>query len=156
MSRHHWAHLNRLQVGAYAEYFGKMEFTMRGFQVFTPEVDDLGVDFIARFGTGPWLEVQVKSVRGAGYVFLVKDKFVLSPKLYAAIVILAEEHEPDLYLIPSAAWEHPTELLVDRNYEGLRSAPEWGINLSKKNNPLLEKYRFNAAIKALSLEWDPP
>ena len=34
-------------------------------------------------------------------------------------------------------------LFVERNYDkpGQKSAPEWGINLSKKNLPLLETYR---------------
>jgi hypothetical protein len=64
MAKHHyWSHLNRQQIGTCSEYFVKMEFTMHGFQVFTPEVDDRGVDFITRFGSGRWLEVQVKSIR---------------------------------------------------------------------------------------------
>lgn len=128
---------------------------MHGFQVFTPEVDDRGVDFIAKFGTGRWLEVQVKSVRRSGYIFLTKEKFEPSETLYAAIVILAEGHEPDLYLIPSMVWKHPNELLRDRDYEGLKSHPEWGINLSKKNRPLLEKYRFDTTIETLSHKPNP-
>ena len=41
MPRYCWNQLNSQQVGAYAEYFVKMEFTRHGFQVFKPEVDDL-------------------------------------------------------------------------------------------------------------------
>ena len=101
MSKFHWKHLNNQQVGAYAEYFVKMEFAMHGFQVFTPEVDDRGVDFIARFDKLEWLEIQVKSVRDAEYIFLTKKKFELSRTLYAAVVILSEGKEPNLFLIPS-------------------------------------------------------
>ena len=52
LKRYQWQALNNQQVGAYAEYFVKMEFTMHGFQVFTTEVDDRGVDFVIRFGSG--------------------------------------------------------------------------------------------------------
>jgi hypothetical protein len=35
--RYDWARLNPLQVGRYAEYFTKMEFTLYGFEVYTSE-----------------------------------------------------------------------------------------------------------------------
>ena len=60
MSRFRWAGLNRQQVGRYAEYFVKMEFTMHGFQVYSAEVDDRGIDFVARHEDGTFYEVQVK------------------------------------------------------------------------------------------------
>jgi hypothetical protein len=75
LERYKWSGLTKQQVGAYVEYFVKMELTMFGFQVYGTEVDDRGVDFIAQFGDGPFLKIQVKSVRDSGYVFLEKSKF---------------------------------------------------------------------------------
>lgn len=75
MDRLDWSRLNPLQVGRYAEYFVKMEFTLYGFEVYTSEVDDRCVDFVARRDGGPFYEVQVKSVRGYKYVFIPKAKF---------------------------------------------------------------------------------
>ena len=49
MQRYDWDRLNKQQVGAYAEYFVKMELTMYGFQVYATEIDDRGIDFIAHF-----------------------------------------------------------------------------------------------------------
>lgn len=152
MSKYQWAELNTQQLGAYAEYFVKMEFTMRGFQVFSPEVDDRGIDFITRFNKGSWFEIQVKSIRDStNYIFLRKDKFELSSNLYAAITILTEDRFPDLFLIPSLAWKQPNELFVERNYEGEGqiSRPEWGMNVSKKNRPMLDAYRFEKTIQSL-------
>ena len=37
MPRHQWNSLNTQQIGAYAEYFVKMELTMHGFQVYSTE-----------------------------------------------------------------------------------------------------------------------
>ena len=87
MPRHHWKSLNKQQVGAYAEYFVKMELTMHGFQVYSTEVDDRGIDFVARREIGPFIEIQVKSLRAMGYVFVQKTKFPLrqSPGISAAI-----------------------------------------------------------------------
>ena len=77
INRYLWSHLNTQQVGTYAEYFVKMELTMFGFQVYSTEVDDRGIDFVARKGNGPFMEVQVKSLRQFGYVFMHKSKFEL-------------------------------------------------------------------------------
>ena len=43
-----WGKLNSMQLGRYAEYFVKMEFTRHGFDVYTAEVDDKGIDFVVR------------------------------------------------------------------------------------------------------------
>lgn len=146
MPRYKWSALNTQQVGAYAEYFVKLELTMHGFQVYGTEVDDRGIDFVARHENGPFCEVQVKSVRGMTYVFAHKSKFHPRNNLYMALVLFAESAAPELYLIPSTAWLSPNELLVDRDYEGRQSQPEYGVNLSKKNMGALEQYRFETAV----------
>lgn len=147
--RYIWKNLNRQQVGTFSEYFIKMELTMFGFQVYTTEVDDRGIDFVARYEQGPFLSIQVKSIREKGYVFMQKDKFALSADLYLALVILEEGVEPRFFLIPSEAWKEPNELLVDRNYIGKKSKPEWGMNLSKRNMKLLNEFSFSRIISQI-------
>ena len=44
-----WFELTPLQLGRYAEYYSKMEFASYGFEVYTSEVDDHGVDFIVKY-----------------------------------------------------------------------------------------------------------
>jgi hypothetical protein len=136
-------------VGRFAEYFVKMEFALYAFQVYSSEVDDRGIDFIVRHELGRFYEVQVKTVRGLNYVFMQKDKFPLRPNRLAAVVILMEDQPPDLYLIPAPAWESPNALLVSRDYEGKQSKPEWGLNLSVKNLPLLAGFRFDGMVGSL-------
>jgi hypothetical protein len=147
-----WSHLNNLQVGAYAEYFVKMEMVRIGFQVYSSEVDDRGIDFVARYEKRPFLEIQVKSIRGYGYVFMRKDKFKLSKDLYLALVLFFEANAPDLFLIPSLIWERPDNVFVSRDYsdEGQVSKPEWGLNISKKNMDKLEPYRFQKTLAELA------
>ena len=149
MLRYQWTRLNKQQVGAYAEYFVKMELTMYGFQVYEAEVDDRGIDFIARFEDRPFIEVQVKSLRSLGYIFAQKKKFVLRENLFMAVALFTLGEPPDLYLIPSHAWQAPNQLFVSRDYEGLKSPPEWGLNLSKRNMTNLEQYRFDEVVSHL-------
>lgn len=149
MERYIWSRLNTLQVGKYSEYFVKMELTMHGFQVYSSEVDDRGIDFVARYENGPFIEIQVKSLRSTGYVFMPKKSFRLRGNLYLALVLLSENQAPDFYLIPSAAWNSPDGIFVSRDYPGLKSPPEWGLNISKKNMSALKRYRFHLALQSL-------
>jgi hypothetical protein len=145
-----WGHLNHLQVGRYCEYFAKMAFALRGFEVFTSEVDDRGIDFIARRGSSPFYEVQVKSKRGNGYIFIPKSKAPLHSTRLLVAVVLRSAREPELYLLPMTAWKSPNALLVSRDYVGSKkSKPEWGLNVSTKNQALLDAFHFAHAIEAL-------
>jgi hypothetical protein len=151
LKRYQWSRLNKQQVGAYAEYFVKMEMTMYGFQVYDTEVDDRGIDFVARFERGPFIEVQVKSVRDTSTtVFMEKEKFKLSSTLYLAFAKFSDGKPPALYLIPSTVWKEPNGPFVSRDYgEGLKSKPEWGLNLSAKNMAVLEPYDFSVSVAKL-------
>lgn len=149
MDRYIWSSLNHLQVGRYAEYYTKMEFTAFSFDVYTAEVDDKGIDFIVRKGEDRYYDIQVKSVRGMNYIFFPKDKFRLRDNLLAAVVLFSDGQPPSFYLIPSTVWREPNLLFVGRDYEGKSSKPEWGLNLSKVNLPLLDAYRFEGVVKNL-------
>jgi len=78
MERFNWARLNHLQLGRYAEYLVKMEFTLWGFSVFTSEVDDRGIDFVVRTNDSRHYDVQVKSIRGLNYIFFPKHSFPIA------------------------------------------------------------------------------
>lgn len=144
-----WSKLSALQMGRYAEYFAKMEFASYGLEVYTSEVDDRGIDFIVRDKKNRFCEIQVKSLRGTGYVFMPKSKFDINNKnLYLTLLIFKPGSLPDIFLIPAAAWEVPNEVFVDRKYDkpGQTSAPEWGVNISNRNYSILEIFKFNESI----------
>lgn len=129
-----------------------MEFTLHGFDVYTSEVDDKGIDFVVRDEIrGCYYDIQVKSVRDFNYVFFRKEYF--SPKtenLSAAVVILLNGELPELYLIPSSAWLQPNQLFVGHDYEPpKKSKPEWGLNLSQRNHSLLKPFSFDETVSSL-------
>ena len=128
-----------------------MEFTLYGFDVYTSEVDDKGIDFVACSADHrSYFDIQVKAVRNFNYVFFRKEHFGPRKNLLAALVLLNEQEPPQLYLIPSEAWLRTNSLLTSRDYEPPRkSRPEWGINLSNKNYPLLQDFTFDKVVKTL-------
>ena len=139
-----WSKLNHMQLGKYAEYYAKMEFASYGFEVYTSEVDDHGVDFVVKMpGESKFYEVQVKSVREYGYVYISKSKMpVLTNSRLVCYLHFIDGKLPDIFVIPATAWENPNAVLVDRKYDkpSQKSDPEWGINISQKNYSLLAKY----------------
>lgn len=152
--KYDWNSLNSLQIGSYAEYFTKMEFTLYGFDVYTPEVDDKGIDFIARMGKNKYYDIHVKSIsEKTKYIFFPKDKFELRKNLLASILLFKQGNAPKIYLIPSLEWNKENTLFRNRNYdEGQKSKPEWGLNLSPKNYSRLEEYTFDKVIAGLTIE----
>ena len=147
-----WSKLNSLQLGRYAEYYAKMEFASYGLEVYTSEVDDHGIDFVAKTKSGRFLEIQVKSVRQTNYVFMQKEKWnIEDTNVYLALLLFEDGKLPDAYLIPAKAWKTPSALLCDKDYEGLKSKPEYGLNLSKKNMHLLREYKLEDIMTMMIL-----
>ncbi len=150
-SRFTWGHLNKQRVGRYAEYYVKMAATMAGLDVYTPEVDDRGLDFVVRAGPGRFYEFQVKAVRSlSSYIFMRKEYFIPTADLHLALVLMLEGSEPAIYLIPSTVGLDPAPPFVSRDYGGgLKSPPEWGLNLSNAALVALEPYRFEKVVARL-------
>ncbi len=134
MAKVEWRKLNNLQIGRYGEYFAKMEFTAYGFDVYSSEVDDHGVDFIAKNKNGEYLEVQVKAICKTNYMFIKKEKIVLDNKHIVALLRMEDNEEPEMFVFPAIVWKKPNDVFKDRSYG------EWGFNYSKKNRKLIEKY----------------
>lgn len=144
-----WNDATSQQRGQTAEYYAKMLFTSYGWEVYTSEVDDHGVDFVAKKpGTKTYYEIQVKSLYKSTYAFIPEEKFELSDTRYMCLIKLKDNCEPDVYLIPGTAWEDPQEPLIYRPYDkpGQKSKPEYGVNASEKNMPLLAGYKAETML----------
>lgn len=150
MPNTNWSKLTGMQLGRYAEYYAKMEFASYGLDVYTSEVDDHGIDFVAKTKSGRFLEIQVKAVRQGNYVFMQKEKWnIEDPNTYLALLLFEDGKLPEAYLIPATAWQTPNALLCDKDYEGLKSKPEYGLNLSKRNMALLREFGMEEGLGAL-------
>jgi len=77
-----------------------MEFTLHGFDVYSAEVDDKGIDFVIRKHEAQYYDVQVKSSRELSYIFFPKEKFAPSKNLLAAIVLFTEDEPARIVSCP--------------------------------------------------------
>lgn len=105
--------LNHLQVGRIGEYWAKIWLTLAGYDIYTTDVDNKGIDFIIRTNNDKHIDVQVKTVR-TGYVFITKDTWnnQLRENLYLILVLLKNNEIPSVYLIPSTVWYNPNTLFL--------------------------------------------
>ena len=145
MPKMKWSELSPMQIGRYAEYYAKMEFTLYGYDVYTSEVDDHSVDFVARdVKTDIFYEIQVKSLRKGNYAFIPEKLMDCNDsKRLVCFLKFVDGRLPDVYVIPATAWQNLNEALLYRKYDkpGQSNKKEWGISCANKNLPLLEKYR---------------
>ncbi|GAB2540935.1 DUF4365 domain-containing protein [Rufibacter soli] len=147
--------LTHLQVGKIGEYWFKLILTLKGFDTYTSEVDDKGIDFIVRVNDNRHVDIQVKTIRRekTSYVFVSKNAWEnqLRENLYLGLVILQNGTLPQTYMIPSTAWLEESALFRNRDYMelGQKSKPEWGLNLSAKNMPLLDQFRIENQLGGL-------
>ena len=92
--------LTRQKLGTFCEYYAKMSLASYGMSIYTSEVDDHGIDFIAESKRG-FLKFQVKAIRkGTGYVFMREEYFDISDQsLYLFLLLLNDGEHPIEYLI---------------------------------------------------------
>jgi hypothetical protein len=148
-----WSALSRQQLGRYGERLAHLEFSARGFQVYVPDVDDRSVDFMVRSTSRRYVEIQVKSVRNQGYVFMRKRLFQPHEDLQLVLLVFADGRQPDIYLVPSTVWlASPLPAgFSSRDYgPNLKSEPEWDLQVTAKKSVLLEEFRFDRAVAQLA------
>lgn len=135
--------LTTQKLGAFCEHYAKMTLISYGVNVYTSEIDDHGIDFVAE-GRNGFLKFQVKSTRASSqYIFMTKDYFnIEDDAMFLFLILLADGEHPDMYIIPTSAWRQKSTVFVSHDYEGKKSKPDYGVNISKKNMPELQKYRI--------------
>jgi len=103
----YWRSLSTAQLGRYGEYLSRLLFARSGMDVYLPEIDDKGIDFVVRSPAGHFFEVQCKAVRQLNYWFVPKSKFAVSDVRYLCLLLFLDEakEEPELFLIPSRLGE---------------------------------------------------
>jgi hypothetical protein len=96
-----------------------------------------------RTPSGRSLEVFVSTQRVGGYVFWTKRRLQPATNRFAAVALLPEGEDQELYLIPSTEWRHASPPLKDRENVGKKSEPEYGISLARSSLPALQRYRWD-------------
>ncbi len=151
--QHLWTALSTQQLGRYGERLAHLEFSAHGLDVYVPDVDDRSVDFVVRSANRRFIEIQVKSIRDRGYVFMRKRLFQPHADLHVVLLVFVNGRLPDMFLIPSLTWlALPLRAgFSSRDYgTGLKSEPEWGLQITARTLPLLEDFCFDRAVAQLA------
>lgn len=138
------------KLGTFCEYYAKMTLASYGLSIYTSEVDDHGIDFVSESKDGRFLKFQVKSIRTdrSGYVFMKERHFPIDDNgLYLFLILLEDNEHPKTFIIPASAWRsRQGKVFV---YREKYKEPEYGINVSRRNMPEIEKFRLENMIDVL-------
>jgi hypothetical protein len=143
-----YKHLNTIQKGSFAEAYAKMAFTLEGFEVYTAEYDDRGVDFVIRNDKGRYFSVQVKATGKSASPFIYAERFEMSPEFLLCAVRLVEAEIPKLYLACGTDWNEGKECL-HFNPSGGNAGAYYEMRFSKKFSESLERHRFENYVQRL-------
>lgn len=105
------------------------------------------MDLVVDVGNGQHAMVQVKLVHPGSYVFMRKSTFALQPWVSVGLVVFDADHEmwPNLFLIPATSWLTLVSPLNENEYEGKKSAPEFGLSIRKNWKQELDKWSATQA-----------
>lgn len=140
-----YKHLNKVQKGSFGEAFSKMAFTLEGFEVYSSEYDDRGIDFIVRNSSGKYFPVQVKTTDDRSNPFIKKDRFQETDEFIFCAVRIIESELPTLYIARGSEWKSNFECL-NYNSNGGASGPYYEILFSAKYTKQLEQFEFRKYI----------
>ena len=141
-----WSQLSRQELIALGKTIVGERLESLGCTVKTPSTR-IGGKLDVRTPSERSLEVFVSTQRVGGYVFWAKRRLQPASNRFAAIVLLADAEDPDLYLVPSTEWRSASPPLTDRDNVGKQSEPEYGISLARSSLSALQRYTWDEAVR---------
>lgn len=95
-------------------------------------------------GSAGRFEVYVACVTGrAGYPMWRERRLELTADRMVIVALFPPDGaDPELYVVPTLAWRSPEWPLVNPQYPGLKSEPEYGIRLSHGSYDEFQRYRW--------------
>jgi hypothetical protein len=148
MFRTSYSHLNTIQKGHFGEAVAKMAFTLEGYEVYTTEFDDRGIDFVIRSPEGNFYSVQVKTTGQSANPCIYARKFEASDRFLFFHVRLKEGEPPVLYTALGHEWGGALECL-SHNEGGGHSGAYYEIRFADKYAGELETLRFENYVERL-------
>ena len=137
--------LTKQRLGSFGEYYAKMVLASYGMSIYTSEVDDHGIDFVAETKNG-FMKFQVKTVRhDTNYVYMLEEHFdVEDESLFLFLSILTDGELPVSYIVPATVWKNDeTGMFEDRATE----------QVFNRNLPL-PKYEVMEDARMLTIKTD--
>ena len=101
--------------------------------------------------SGEKYQIKMRTYNG-NYNFISKNELPeLKDNIFVAVVYWIQNKPSKIFLCPTTLWKDDTNgIFKEKNYEGLSSGAEWGINLTENKISLLEEYEFSKMIAKLT------
>lgn len=147
-----WSKLSNTQMETFGRYFAKMEFESFGFEVYSSEKNEKGIDFIARRDDGFVYEVQTKTILYSSEQCrksAVYSLDIANLNMHINLLLFKNGKMPDSFLIPAMAWKFPNDLFSNRITDGNKFSTGYVLNISKRSLPILENYKFGNMLESL-------
>ncbi|MCG8607471.1 DUF4365 domain-containing protein [bacterium] len=148
MLRTSYKHLNTIQKGTFGEAYAKMAFTLEGFEVYSSEYDDRGIDFIVRNRSGRFFSVQVKATDDTSNPFVYESKFRDRDDYIFCAARIIDGEQPSLYIAQGSEWKTGIECLY-YNSEGGKSGPYYEMRFASKYREQLVQFEFRTYIERI-------
>lgn len=150
MLRTSYKHLNNIQKGWFGATYSKLAFTLEGFEVYSSEYDDRGVDFVIRNKSGQFFSVQVKTtIDDTANPFIKKDKFHSCENFIFCAVRIIEGMKPTLYITRGSDWNSNKYECLNYNPNGGGHGPYYEICFASKYKDQLKDFEFQTYIERM-------
>jgi hypothetical protein len=136
---------------------GRGELIAFGRTTVIDRLEEIGCTIGDRPSTGPLsvttpsgrqVAVFVSTQRLGGYAFWTKRRLQPASDRFAAIVLLSDGDEPEVFVLPTTEWRDASPPFRDRDNIGKRSEPEYGVSLARSWLPALQRYAWDPAAVA--------
>ncbi|NRA39111.1 MAG: hypothetical protein HRU15_13285 [Planctomycetes bacterium] len=138
-----YSHLNTIQKGYFGEAYAKMAFTLEGFEVYSTEYDDRGIDFVVRNTSGKFFSIQAKSFGDNVNPFIYADKFQCSDDFIFCAVHLSEGQQASVYVACGNEWEDEDLTCLHHNPGGGKSGPYYEMRFAHSYVEQLKQFAFH-------------
>ncbi len=125
-----------------------MAFTLEGFEVYTSDFDDRGIDFVTRSPNGTLYTVQVKTTGPTVSPFIYEKNFERSDYFLFVAVRIEDGVEPTIYIAKGTDW-FSSDTCLHNNPGGGKAGPYYEMRFGSKYREQLAKYQFENYVSGL-------
>lgn len=111
---------NSLLLGKCGELLVQCILEEWGYKVYTPLVDDHGIDMIAidTKGEKREIKIQVKTVKEGHYCFIRESNFLSDENFYVFYIRVSQNGVPSVYIYPAELWPEKNKKVITRSENG--------------------------------------
>ncbi|MEM7682360.1 MAG: hypothetical protein AAF288_10435 [Planctomycetota bacterium] len=140
---------SRVVDGFIGESYARIALLRAGWRTYTADVDDHGVDLVARSPAGRFYEVQVKLTGPTVNPFVYAKSFRATAAYLVCFVCILPGQAVALYLAAGSDWGDPAYPCLNYNAAGGGAGPYYELSLASKYAEALRALEFDRYVAKL-------